>query len=237
MAKKKSTKKKAKSLTLILQADYRHHIEVNYTTTRASHCECRMGCKHCVKLSDIDIKGPYDDICVTLTNYICKNIPCSNIQIYCINRLLRCAKIYEPDAWTVSPQNGYYGEELGSVSLDFSVVHELEKSITELLSFKDPQKEVEYILIKEYGVLLDRVKQLYWNDDWIKPKDLVIGQQDHYRHVDQQVVNMYQTFPWAKGIVVKQDDKYHLIDGYHRMAAELSQSNKEINVIVGEVWA
>lgn len=236
MAKKKAGKKSTpKSLNKILHADYHSSIEVGYDRYR-SPCDCHMGCKKCVKLTDVNVNEFYDDICVTITNAICKNRTLTNMQTYCINRLLRCAKIYRTDVWTANIEDGYYGEELGSVTLDFSLANDLEKSISKIMGM-DRREQVEFVLLKEYGFLLDIVKDLDWNDDFIKPDKLLIGQKDYYRHVDVEVVEMYKTYPFAKAVVVKQDDTYRLIDGYHRIAAELSKNSKEeIHVIVGESW-
>lgn len=241
MAKKKAGKKTAKkapkSLIKILTGDYSSCIEVGYTRHRSNHCDCYMGCKKCVTLTDVNINEIYDNICVTITNAICKNRTLTNMQTYCIDRLLRCAKIYKLEYWTANTEAGYYGEELGSVTLDHFTAIELEKSISKIMEM-DRCQQIEFVLQKEYGFLLDIVKNLDWNDDFIKRDKIIIGQQDYYRHVDPDVVEMYKAYPFAKGVFVKQDDQYRLIDGYHRIAAELSRESKEeIHVIVGESWA
>jgi hypothetical protein len=66
----------------------------------------------------------------------------------------------------------------------------------------------------------------------IKYSDLLFGQTNHYKRLDSAVVDTYKDIDYERGIVVKEGDKYRLIDGYHRCAA--AKGSKTIKVFVGE---
>lgn len=157
---------------------------------------------------------------------------------YCIDRLVTNAKLWDEDRWHPNVSMGYYGEELDSVDCgSSSLLGEQINKIWDLSS----KAQIEFVLMNEYGFLIDRVKQA--NDFVIKrvsPGDLIYPNQDYSKRIDTDVVGSYAkamaNYDIPIGIYYEYKGKYFVIDGYHRtMAATLLYANdrtKMFDVIV-----
>ena len=139
------------------------------------------------------------------------------LDLYCIDRILRKNKIWDPDKWYVEKIGGYYGEEIGTVTIDFA--SDIQKSIDEVLSMVTIKEKVDYILKLEYGYLLPELVDADYELKTIPVSDVVFGSEGHYKKIQTENLAHY-TYPSYCGImgVLKRDgDKYRIIDGYHRI--------------------
>jgi hypothetical protein len=152
----------------------------------------------------------------------------SEINRYCIDRILTNFKIWNKELWDVNVCGGYYGQEIDSVT--FSKSSEVDGHIGSLSSLVDIRSKVEYVLNLEYGFLLDSVKDKNWEFRDIHWSQLVFGNDNYRRKLDDN--SYYDDYKLARGICLQStsDNKeYKLIDGYHRLSKYLPS----VRVIVG----
>lgn len=156
------------------------------------------------------------------------------LTAYALERLLRALALYEPKHWSPKISPGYYGDEIWSVRLDWVKSQEVEEEAGKLLALTD-NKKIERALTLEYGFLLEELERREWLVKEVAIDDLVLGQQDHYRSLDSSIVDRYRrsrTLPYA--LVLSRDDgRYRVIDGYHRVAAARRSDLAKVPVVVG----
>ena len=159
-------------------------------------------------------------------------ISTKNIEFvdYCVDRLLRIYKVYDPEAWEINRSRGYYGEEIDSINLNCfgNVVTDI-KQIIKLT----PNERIEFILNKEYGYLLDSIKNKHWSQIEVVPTSLKINNKEYVKKCDGYI-DLNSNLPI--GIYIKDgDNNYKLIDGYHRYVETMKNKEiKPINIIIGE---
>ncbi len=143
------------------------------------------------------------------------------LDIYCIDRILRSYRIWDSDNWSVEVQGGYYGDEIGSIVLDESLARKIESDIDEVLSLNTVKEKIDFILKKEYGYLLPELDGCDYELATISINDVVFGSDGHYRKIQQENLEHYypNSYEGIRGVVKKDGPKYKIIDGYHRMYA------------------
>lgn len=152
----------------------------------------------------------------------------SEIEKYCIERIFVCHQVYLPEKWDIGICNGYYGQEVGSVTLYDE--HSVYSDIDKMLNLKSDTKKIEFVLTLEYGYILEDLNNRTYSIESIKKSDLIFGQREYVKRVQRQsYYDEYYKSP--RGIVIPQEDKYRLIDGYHRC---LSHDGTKLKVIVAK---
>jgi hypothetical protein len=166
------------------------------------------------------------------------------IDIYCIDRILRLYKIYDPNIWNIDICGGYYGDEIGNITLDSNIASKIEKDINQVLLLSKFRDKVRFILNNEYGYILPEIEESDYEFTTINMSDVVFGSDAHYRKIQQENLDHYYPISYngIRGIVVKHGDKYRIIDGYHRIYARMIGKDKnplpgddEIKVILANV--
>ena len=146
----------------------------------------------------------------------------SKIDQYCLDRIFANLKINE-DSFDINVCGGYYGQEIKSITLQGQVAKECNVHFQKILSLKTLRSKVEYLLNFEYGYLLDSVKNRSWRVGKINKSDLIFGQLEYLRKIRDNPYGM-EPYPYYKGVVVADGEKYRLIDGYHRCQAAETES-------------
>jgi hypothetical protein len=139
------------------------------------------------------------------------------INFYTIDRICRFFKIWENIEVIKKP--GYYGEEIDSVKIKNS--HKLEELINIGLSINDLNKRIEYLLVLEYGYLLPELEKRDWELSEININDIIIRNEYHLNKVLQKDLEHYSNINYnnIKGIIIlTENNKWKLIDGYHRIS-------------------
>ena len=163
-----------------------------------------------------------------------------DFNIYTIDRILRINKVYRPDNWDIEVQSGYYGQEIGEVTVKEDLAKKLEDLINRALSIEDMNDRINFLLMLEYGSIHPKLIDVNYSIIEID-KDLIIyGSQSNKKSALKEIQNSlkyhyddnYNRLKSnnIKGIVIPEGDRWRLIDGYHRC---LSTSKKMIKVIVG----
>jgi len=234
---KKTTKKDIEELLtrMIREMNFEYFgVDVEYSYSHnCNEDSCDMICR-CGKISDIRVSVDEIKVIEYLMEKITGvfkrcNVFYDNITEYCIERLLKNYNLSNPSLYDVDYGNGYYGEEIKGVFIN--IYEELVKDIYSII-YDKPINSVKFVLEKEYGHLIDVVKNS--NDCWIEEvyiKDLIISNPDHYVKLNKKIIDIYKNYKLPIGIYVKSDNKYRIIDGYHRYKANVDKEMCKIIVI------
>jgi hypothetical protein len=144
-------------------------------------------------------------------------------QEYAVDRLVRIHKMYEPEIYHIFVVGGYYGEEIGEITMNEDVLNEFAKDANKIAKIKNTKDIMRFLLEKEYGYLLDCLKDKVWTIEEVALDSIILGQKDHYKKRDKKIVKQYVDDPVDRkfpiGVVVEDSGRFRLIDGYHRYAA------------------
>lgn len=152
----------------------------------------------------------------------------NDIDIYCVERILRLNKIYNKESFEINISGGYYGEEVDSIVLCRN--DKLLSDLNSFFSLKKMNEKIEFVLSLEYHKILPELLNLEWSIESINQEQVDFGSEKHKEMVKRDTEIFYRNHTLPLGIVLKKNNRYRLIDGYHR----ISQSDKEkIQVIVG----
>jgi len=206
-----------------VSADFRYSGAVKYDYEESRHCwEADCGLDGICRCSTIDYtKVESVDVgCVAEELYLDKpKNKVTDVENYCVERILRINKVWNASNWEIGVGRGYYGEEIDSIYLCHSLIGKINKQLKEMLALKTAKAKIYYVLNLEYGYILDAIKNKRFRVVKIKKSNLVF-QRDHYTHLDSDTVADYFEWGLPRGICIKeQDEKYRLIDGYHRVGA------------------
>ncbi len=148
--------------------------------------------------------------------------------IYALDRLLRIEKVYDPESWIL------YSEAPAQPQLE-RLISERLLSQSSLLPTFNHNKQVEFILEREYGFLLDEVQGLHWQIEEVDLAALSLGATAHLEKLDQEALARYQSRTLPLGIAIPRlnDERLRVIDGYHRITAARQAGVDSAEVIVG----
>lgn len=153
----------------------------------------------------------------------------NEIDIYCIDRILRINKLYNPSSWNPEWGPGYYGDELESINMDDIIYKKVIDSIDKIRCFKTLKEKVEYVLIEEYGFLLNKVKNKNYKVVYVNIEDIIFTQFSYSEKVKAKDEDTYKKFLIPiKGVCLKNNNKWNIIDGYHRLT---SHKGKKVKII------
>jgi hypothetical protein len=139
----------------------------------------------------------------------------SKSLIYCVDRLVRIRKFYDPSKWTNHLPHGYT------------------KLVDDLISLQKmgDRKRFEYVLVEEYGYLLPCLKNKKWTIENIRSSQLRGG--DVYRKkLDKMNKTIYANHTLPIGVYHKNSGGYQLIDGYLRYVAMMMENVETVEIIV-----
>lgn len=150
----------------------------------------------------------------------------NQVDIYSINRLL---KIYGAnDLFDFNYQGDYYGDIMESISLNSE---NLENDIRKVVGMGNITDKLNFLLIKEYGKLLDTSQETNYEIITIKRDEIdeTNLNKKHIQLVTEKDISFYNVSDYGdmpRGIVKKTQVGYHIIDGYHRIFKIKNKSQK-----------
>lgn len=156
---------------------------------------------------------------------------------YFIYKILTIEKLWSKDSYVVNYGGDYYGDEVYSITLKDDIAKRIDDDFKKLNSYTNLEQKLLHLLVKEYGDYHTDLIGKKLSIKYIDKKDIILGQQNHIYKIKQMIKNKELThysddnYNMIRGIVVKSDNKYKLIDGYHRM---LSTNKDKVEVIVAE---
>lgn len=227
--------------------DYQHH--VRFTTEGHSSCHewgcidegiCRCYIIDSINIEDVNIQTISELLYYSIfgkntkqekrNNLINSLLYQTDIDFFAIDRILRNRKVYLNEKWNWETINNYYGDEVKSIYLNDSVYEEISKHLDEYFSMETFTDKVNFLLKIEYGYLLEELKNKSYEVVEVDYSDIHFPQKNHMKksklnnHYDKEIFKEWFIFGFCK----KVDDKYVVIDGYHRL---LSAGNKKIKKI------
>jgi hypothetical protein len=215
MAKKRKKPEKVKSL---VDAELKYCVDYGYD--RKYHCHshncddiCRCGTISGCRVKSVDVRSIAQEI-------FGKGL--TDTEKYCIERILVAHQVYQSSRYDINIVPGYYGEEVGGITLDRCVAKSCDADIKEMLSKRGDSRKVAFVLKVEHGYLLPILKGKKFEVVKVAKSDLMFGQEDHYCRLDKDIVKMYEWYEkdgLPKGVCVQDGSRYRVIDGYHRCAA------------------
>jgi hypothetical protein len=143
------------------------------------------------------------------------------LDTYCIDRVLRAHMIWDNDKWSISVESGYYGQEMGRITIESPYDKKIQDDIETVLSLNTIKEKIDFILNLEYGYLLPELDGCDYEISTININDVIFGSDGHYKKIQTQNVEHYVdiNYKGIRGVVKEEGGKYKIIDGYHRMYA------------------
>lgn len=168
---------------------------------------------------------------------------------YAAYRIISQSKLANKDNWQADVGRGYYGEEIHGFNFsDLKEIERVEQALLQITEDKTEKQLLDIALEFEYGYVLESLQGKSATTYYIDADAIVPVARDHYNRLDRNQVSKYQDKflekSWDKKptkfqklpvcVVLREGEKYRLIDGYHRYAAHVKSVGKNIHVIVVE---
>ncbi len=218
---------------------FNYCINYDYTTSRScdeSGCDtegiCRCGTIENTSIDGVDVRKIRDQIYNELYPNNLSNKRNSKISDilgfneslidrYCIDRILTILKIFNTQNWDIEIESGYYGQEIGDVTLNESIFDKLKSNCESIYSIVDHCEKIKFILNLEYGFIPDHIKLTKSEIIVLNKSDILFEKLNgkHINLVKSKNLEFYsdKQYDLPRGIVKKYQDGYKIIDGYHRM--------------------
>lgn len=138
---------------------------------------------------------------------------------------------------------GYYGQELNSIKLSDYIVSKLNVVFSIKAYRREKLKNIdvnikkdnyildEYIkriLTEEYGYVLDSLKNSKFKIIEVSINDIIFTQKDYNKFVKSGDLSKYRNKKGVCGLVKMINDKYIIIDGYHRINANIDKERIKV---------
>jgi hypothetical protein len=118
----------------------------------------------------------------------------NEVDIYCIDRILRLNKLYDKDNWEPCWGPGYYGDELETIDMKQSIYDKVINLIEKLKKYKTLKEKIEFILIEEYGYLLNKIKNKNYKIVEVNSNDIIYTQSSYVEKVKEKNETIYKKF-------------------------------------------
>jgi len=210
---------------------HQYEVEVDY-----SRSECCGGCDDYCRCSTIQgerVKKAHPQyLSVHATPQKFRN----TIFHYCIERIFVALELWEEDNWLIRICGGYYGEEIGEVSMTSQTRRALEEKINQLFSIESDIEKILFVLNEEYGFIADILKKAKKASiKNISMDDIKMGNMEYHLKLRKGKCPYYSkddeyTLPVA--VCVPDGDKYRIVDGYHRYATAMQENRKKVDIIL-----
>ena len=114
---------------------------------------------------------------------------------------------------------------------DFENEEKIVNAYNELLALNSDIEKIKYCLRLEYGYLINCVESSSFVDIIeVDPHEIYTPQMEYFRRVDKDVIDEYKDRYLPIAVCIKNEDRYKLIDGYHRFVA--NKDNDTVAIII-----
>jgi len=236
----------------VSQNFYYHGINVDCKKTECGESSCRQcdGYSRCRRIISTQVESvDFDSIMNSYTD----QIKLSEIETYCLDRILRIEKLYDKDSFEVNTCGGYYGDEIESVHIVYEKRESIKNKLNEISNLSDVEK-IKKVLEYEYGYLLDSIKYAKSAKIVEVPFDSIkIGNESYHSKIKD--FEMYKDYNGPVAIcssvndsilrkhpslvnfnkkIIESQDCYRIIDGYHRYSAAKLNKKDVVKIIIFE---
>lgn len=240
---------------MILNSNYKTYIDYKLdddTSCEESGCNdegiCRCYTIYSVNIESVNTEAIIDNIYLQVIkqinsttleirerklNSLLYNYDFNIIDKYCIDRLCRHYRLYDPMNWVGEWENGYYGDEMIGINIKSEIFEKLSNDIlkiTKLLSLED---KINYLLLLEYGYIHKAILDKKYNIISVRMDDIILGQTNHLNDVLNKKLDFYNNTNYKdkpRGVAFFRDNKWRVVDGYHRLSSNVSDSALIIGV-------
>jgi hypothetical protein len=221
--------------------DFMYSGAVDYDDSGYHSCE-RSGCDdegicRCYTITDVSI---YNINLVELRKIIMKRIgnvrgkdlsfiiadTDTEMNAYCIDRILSKYKVYTSEAWEAEWNSDYYGESVNSIKLVDS--SEIEKRIHEVIAIDEDIDKLKYVLQMEYGNILPEVDGTELVIETVSATDVVLSSTNRANTLDKSDTTFYEKFDLPRAVCYEKNGKYVAVDGHTRLTANKKETVKII---------
>ncbi len=147
-------------------------------------------------------------------------------EYYLIDRLCSIYKLWDKSSYIPNIYNGYYGKELNGILIKEEIAHKIEYHFNEIQKKESLQERIFYILLLEYGTILDILKNKNVLIKKIDNKEIKLLNKEYHNKINSKLIEYKHYKKYGiKGILVKENNKYILVDGYHRYVSNLNRKS------------
>ncbi len=150
---------------------------------------------------------------------------------YCIHRILTHFKIYLDSNWNKFTLDDYYSQEVSAIHLKPELSKVINENIDKLSSLSD-DKKIEHVLMLEHKRLISVATNKHWKICEIHSDDLIFTNKSLLQKCTNIEGSYLKKYNLPRGLCYKTDNKYRVIDGYHRLAPMLD--DKRFLIIYNE---
>ncbi len=218
--------------------NFHYCLEIDYD--EENNCEeegcdediCRCGRIYNASVREVNLKEIIDHIknnCLDKKIIKKLNIDVETLS-YGIDRIVRHVKMYDKTLYDVEVENGYYGQEIGSVY--FNDDEKLQNILKEFIESDNP---VEFLLNMEYGFVLPKLLNSKWMIENVDINLIVAGRKEYEKQVKIKDNPYNDKYNGVVCVCYKDSGFYRIIDGYHRFSAVKSNiKSKNVYIILAQ---
>lgn len=152
----------------------------------------------------------------------------SELDVYCLERVLVHAGAYLPSRWEFRLVTGYYGQELDSLRLEDGCIEECVAAYESIVAHEGLGERARALLTLEYGTVLPLLEGCEWSIDTVPRSRVLFPQTRHMERASRGDVYSERPSGAIMGVCKREGDSYRVVDGYHR----LTQTNQEHVTII-----
>lgn len=217
-----------------------YYFDIDYDRTGCTGCDdyCRCSCLFNIKINKIENYDHLLDDILKSTGLVYPKQD-KEFYLYAVERFGKFIGLDNPVSYEASSCSGYYGEELNStVELDYELSRKLEEFAANVLSTQNKTLIINDLLTREYGYVLDSLKTVKdWEVREVPYRWILFPNKNRFEYttrVDSKLVATYREvdLDLPKGLVVLENNKYRVIDGYHRLIASDTKDKVKLLVAV-----
>ncbi len=218
-----------------------YYFDIDYDRTGCNgSCPdyCRCSCLINIKINKIENYEHLLDDILKSTGLVYPKQD-KEFYLYAVERFGKFIGLDNPDSYEASSCSGYYGEELnGTVELDYELSKQLEEFVVNVLSTHNKTLIINDLLTREYGYVLDSLKTIKdWEVREVPYRWILFPNKNRFEYttrVDSKLVATYREvdLDLPKGLAVFENNKYRVIDGYHRLIASDTKDKVKLLVAV-----
>lgn len=217
-----------------------YYFDIDYDRTGCTGCSdyCRCTSLINIKINKIENYEHLLDDILKSTGLVYPKQD-KEFYLYAVERFGKLIGLDNLVSYEASSSGGYYGEELNStVELDHELSRKLDEFVANVLSTQNKTFIINDLLTREYGYVLDSLKTVKdWEIREVPYRWILFPNKNRFEYttrVDSKLVATYREvdLDLPKGLVVLEDNKYRVIDGYHRLIASDTKDKVKLLVAV-----
>lgn len=212
--------------------DFKYLVNYDYETSYPCDDGCKNDYCRCSRIENIRVETIlFNSILSELFKYFDVKSSLKNYRkMYAIERIAVIGGILDKMQYDFDIRMSYYGEEVFGV--EFENFEYIKENVERILKIEDRIEFIFELLKLEYGYVLESLKDKKLVITDVNSDDISFGVQTHYNKLNKYILDTYSKvdFPYPKGIVLYDGNKYNVVDGYHRIAACKNNKDKEIRV-------